>query len=99
MVVTATFLFMMCLGFSIVSRVCIPHFATLVLVESVWGAYMWDLTFYLMNMNTPPLPGSCIDVNIYYIPLQKLVWHHLPSLLLSSRNCMVKFDWQRLATV
>jgi len=39
---------------TVVSRIYAPPFATLVLVESVGGAYMRDLTFYLAN--TPPLP-------------------------------------------
>jgi len=37
---------------------------------------MRDLTFYLVN--TPPLLGPCLDVDIgtlYYRPLQKLVRH------------------------
>jgi len=38
-----------------------PRFATLAL-ESVGGAYMQDLTFYLAN--TPPLPGPRLDVDI-----------------------------------
>ena len=40
---------------TVVSRIYAPLFATLALVESVGGAYMRDLTFYLMN--TPPLLG------------------------------------------
>ena len=58
-----------------VPHIC-PPFATLVLVESVGGAYMRDLTFYFANM--PPLPGPRLDVDIgtlYYRPLQKLVRH------------------------
>jgi len=40
------------------------------LVESVGGAYMRDLTFYLAN--TPPLPVPCLDVDItlYYRPIE-----------------------------
>jgi len=35
---------------TVVSRIYAPRFATLALVESVRGAYMQDLTFYLVNM-------------------------------------------------
>ena len=47
---------------TVVSRICAPRFATLALVESVGGAYMQDLTFYLAN--TPPLPVPCLDADI-----------------------------------
>ena len=46
---------------TIVSRIYAPRFATLALVESVGGAYMRDLTFYLAN--TPPLPVTRLDVD------------------------------------
>ena len=39
-----------------------PPFATLAPVENVGGAYMRDLTFYLVN--TPPLPFPRLDVDI-----------------------------------
>jgi len=48
--------------YTIVSRIYAPSFATLALVESVSGAYMRDLTFYLEN--TPPIPGPRLDVDI-----------------------------------
>ena len=57
-----------------------PRFATLALVESVGGAYMRDLTFYLAN--TPPLPVPRLDVDIgtlYYRPVEAA---DLPSLLI-----------------
>jgi len=47
---------------TVVSRIYAPRFATLALVESVGGAYMRDLTFYLAN--TPPFPVPCLDVDI-----------------------------------
>jgi len=34
---------------TVVSRIYAPRLATLALVESVGGAYMRDLTFYLAN--------------------------------------------------
>ena len=47
------------------------------LVESVGGAYMRDLTFY--PANTPPLPLPRLDVDIaYYRPIEAA---DLPSLL------------------
>ena len=48
------------------------------LVESVGGAYMRDLTFY--PANTPPLPLPCLDVDItlYYRLIEAA---DLPSLL------------------
>ena len=58
------------------------RFATLALVESVGGAYMRDLTFYLANM--PPLPVPRLDVEIgtlYYRPTEAA---DLPSLLILS---------------
>ena len=60
------------------SRIYAPRFAALTLVESVGGAYMRDLTFYLAN--TPPLPVPCLDVDItlYYRPIEAA---DLPSLL------------------
>jgi len=48
---------------TVVSRIYAPRFATLALVESVGGAYMWDLTFNLTN--TLPLPGPRQDVDIH----------------------------------
>ena len=68
--------------YTVVSCICAPHFATIALVESVGGAYMRDLTFYLMN--TPPLPVPLLDVDIgtlYYRPLEAA---DLPSLLILS---------------
>ena len=47
---------------TVVSRIYAPRFATLALVESIGGAYMRDLTFYLANV--PPLPGPRLDVDI-----------------------------------
>jgi len=72
--------------------VCIyaPCFATLALVESVGGAYMRDLTFYLAN--TPPLSGPRLDVYIGTLRYRSWFDTDLPSLLLSSRNSMVKID-------
>ena len=61
-------------AYTVVSCIYAPSFATLALVESIGGAYMRDLTFYLANM--PPLPGPRQDVDLgtlYYRPLQKLV--------------------------
>ena len=59
-----------------VPHIC-PPFATLMLVESVGGAYMRDLTFY--PANTPPLPLPRLDVDItYYRPIEAA---DLPSLL------------------
>ena len=80
-----------------------PHFATLWLVKSVCcvcvcgGAYMQDLTFYLVN--TPPslcATPRCDMGTVYYRPeagstLVCLCFSH-PQILL------VKIDWQRLAT-
>ena len=59
------------LAYTVVSRIYAPHFATLALVESVGGAYMRNLTFYLTN--TPPLPVPRLDVDIgtlYYRPIE-----------------------------
>ena len=64
---------------TVVSRIYAPRFATLALVESVRGAYMRDLTFYLAN--TLPLLVPCLDVDIgtlYYRPIKAA---DLPSLL------------------
>jgi len=47
---------------TVVSRIYAPRFATLTVVESVGGAYMRELTFYLAN--TPPLPVPRLDVII-----------------------------------
>ena len=47
---------------TVVSRIYDPRFATLALVESIGGAYMRDLTFYLANV--PLLPGPRLDVDI-----------------------------------
>ena len=46
----------------VVSRIYAPHFATLALLESVGGAYMRDLTFYLAN--TPPLLVPRLDGDV-----------------------------------
>ena len=40
---------------TVLSPIHTSRFATLALVESIGGAYMWDLTFYLTN--TPPFRG------------------------------------------
>jgi len=53
---------------TVVSHIYAPPFATLMLVESVGGAYMRDLTFYPANM--PPLPLPRLDVDILNIILQ-----------------------------
>jgi len=63
---------------TVVSRIYAPCFATLVVVESVGGAYMWDLTFYLAN--TPPLSVPRLDVDIgtlYYRPIKAADLHCL----------------------
>jgi len=44
---------------TVVSRIYASRFATLALVESVGGAYMQDLTFYLA-----PLPVPRLDADI-----------------------------------
>jgi len=78
--------------YTIASRIYAPHFATLALVESVGGAYMWDLTFYLVN--TPPLPVPRLDVDIgtlYYRPREA---GDLPSLLILSSPEPQKLDGQ-----
>ena len=49
---------------TIVSCIYAPCFATLALVESVGGACMRDLTFYLTNM--PPLQGPAGLTPIYF---------------------------------
>ena len=54
--------------YTVVSRIYTPRFATLVLVKSVGGAYMRDLTFYLAN--TPLLPVPRLDVHIRTLLLQ-----------------------------
>ena len=51
---------------------------------------MRDLTFYLAN--TPPLPGPRLDVDIGTLYYRSWFDTDLPSLLLSSRNSMVKID-------
>ena len=43
------------LGCTVMSRIYAPRFATLALDESVGGAYMRELTFYLAN--TPLFRG------------------------------------------
>ena len=65
-----------CRYITVVSRIYAPRFATLTAVESVGGAYMRDLTFYLAN--TPPLPVPRLDVNIAIGTLEAA---DLPSLL------------------
>ena len=56
---------------TLVSRIYAPHFVTLVLVESVGGAYMQDLTFYLANTPPLPVPRLCLDVDIgTYRPIE-----------------------------
>ena len=75
-------------GSGLSTTIYAPRFATLVLVDSVGGAYMRDLTFYLAN--TPSLPVPRLDVDIgtlYYRPIEAA---DLPSLLILSS--MVKID-------
>ena len=58
-------------GSGLSTTIYAPRFATLVLVDSVGGAYMRDLTFYLAN--TPSLPVPRLDVDIgtlYYRPIE-----------------------------
>ena len=52
---------------TVVSRIYAPRFATLTLVESVGGAYMRDLTFYLTNTPPLPVPRLDVDITLYYI--------------------------------
>ena len=52
------------------SRIYAPRFATLTLVESVGGAYMWDLTFYLANTPPLPVPRLDVDITLYYRPIE-----------------------------
>ena len=77
---------------TVVSRIYAPCFANLALVESVRGTYMQDLTFY--RAYTPPLPGPRLDVDIGTLRYSRRSWFDMdrPSLLLSSRNSMVKID-------
>jgi len=78
---------------TVVFRIYTLDFATLAPVESVGGAYMRDVTFYLAN--TPPLPGPHLDVDIgtlYYRPLKKLVQPQLAFTSLVLQNLMVKID-------
>jgi len=77
---------------TVVSRIYAPRFATLALLDSVGGAYMRDLTFYLTN--TPPLPGPRLDVDIGTLLQTDRSWFNtdLPSLLSSSRKSIVKID-------
>ena len=63
-----------------------PCFATLALVESVGGgAYMQDLTFYLVN--TPPLPVPRLDIDIGTLHYRPIEAADLPSLLILSSYC------------
>jgi len=48
------------------------------LVESVGGAYMRDLTFYLANTPPLPLPRLDVDITLYYRQIEAA---DLPSLL------------------
>jgi len=73
---------------TVVSRIYTPHFATLALVESVGGAYMRDLTFYLAN--TPPVTVPCRDEDIPR-PIEAAV---LLSLLMLSYPEPQKLDGQ-----
>jgi len=80
---------------TVVSCIHALCFAKLELVESVGGAYMRDLMFYLAN--TPPLLVPCLDVGHRNIILQtNRNWFNtgLPSLLSSSRN--PNTFWSRL---
>ena len=69
------------------SRIYTPRFATLTLVESVGGAYMWDLTFYLANTPPLPVPHLNVDIILYYRQIEAA---NLPSLLV--QKLMVKID-------
>ena len=40
------------------------------LVESVGGAYMRDLTFYPANTPPLPLPRLDVDITLYYRPIE-----------------------------
>jgi len=51
-------------GITIVPHIYAPSFVTLVLVESIVGAYMQVLTFYLAN--TPPLVVDVYIGTLYY---------------------------------
>jgi len=68
-----------------------PRFATLALVESIGGAYMRGLTFYLAN--TPPLPVPRLDDDIgtLYRPIEAA---DLPLLLILSSPEPQKLDGQ-----
>jgi len=57
---------------------------------------MQDLAFY--PVNTPPLLGPRLDVDLGTLYYRSWFDNNLHSLLLSSRNSMVKINWQRLAT-
>ena len=67
---------------TVVSHIYAPRFATLALVESVRGAYMQDLTFYLAN--TLPLLVPCLDVDIGTLYYRLIEAADLPSLLILS---------------
>ena len=67
-----------------------PHFATLTLVESVGGAYMWDLTFYLANMPHLPVPRLDVDIGTLLQTDRSRFNTDLPSFLSSSWNSMVR---------
>ena len=76
--------------YTVVSCIYAPRFANFVLVESVGGAYMWDLIFYLAN--TPPLPVPRLDVDIGTLCYRPIEAADLPSLLILSSPKPQKLD-------
>ena len=73
-----------------VPHIRLPFCNLSALVESVGGAYMRDLTFYLAH--TPPLPVPRVDVDtgtLYYRPIEAA---DLPSLLILSSPKPQKLD-------
>jgi len=73
--------------YTVVSRIYAPRFATLALVESVGGAYTWDLTIIIYLVYTPPLPGPRLDVDIATLSLQK---HGEPCMYHIKRTCIMR---------
>jgi len=59
-----------CIVITVLSCIYAPHFANLTLVESVGGAYMRDLTFYLVNTPLLPVPRLDVDITLYYRPIE-----------------------------
>ena len=74
---------------SLYNNTVMSPFCNLSALESVGGAYMWDLTFYLAN--TPLLLGPHLDVDIGQTDR---TWFDidLSSLLLSSTKSIAKID-------